>query len=71
MEHGVNSPSPAEMKVLTALMKTGGSDKELARELGISLSTIKVHMSALLRKSGTDKRVKLVLWAIREGLVTL
>ena len=67
----MNSLSPAEMKVLTALMETGGSDKETARELDISHETVKKHMVALLRKSGANNRLKLVLWALREGLVTL
>ena len=71
MEHGVKPLRPAEMKVLTALVRTGGANKELARELGISLSSVKVHMSALRREIGTDNRVKMVLWALREGLVTL
>ena len=59
--------NPSETKVLTALLRTGGSNKELAREIGITVATVKVHLRAMFRATGVNTRVKLVLWAQREG----
>jgi len=38
----------------------GLSDKEIARRLGISLCTVRTHVSHAFRKLGVDNRMKLV-----------
>ena len=49
-----------EEEVLDILI-TGASNKEIARELGITERTIKAHVTSLLQKTGTKDRVLLIL----------
>lgn len=49
-----------EEEVLDILI-TGASNKEIARELGITERTIKAHVASLLQKTGTKDRLLLVL----------
>lgn len=49
-----------EEEVLDILI-TGASNKEIARELGITERTIKAHVASLLHKTGTKDRLLLVL----------
>ncbi|WP_372741075.1 LuxR C-terminal-related transcriptional regulator, partial [Neptunomonas sp.] len=49
-----------EDEVLDILI-TGASNKEIARELGITERTIKAHVASLLHKTGTKDRVLLIL----------
>ena len=49
-----------EEQVLNHLI-TGASNKEIARVLGITERTVKAHVTALLKKSGTKGRLLLVL----------
>ncbi len=48
--------SSRELEVLEALA-TGQSNKEIARNLGISPNTIKTHISHLFEKLSVDRRV--------------
>lgn len=49
-----------EEEVLNNLV-TGASNKEIARILGITERTVKAHVAALLKKTGTKDRLLLVL----------
>ncbi len=49
----------------------GKSNKEIARELAISVSTVKHHVSAILRKFGAKNRTELIKIATHEGLVRI
>lgn len=49
-----------EEEVLDILI-TGASNKEIARELGVTERTIKAHVASLLHKTGTKDRLLLVL----------
>ena len=49
-----------EEEVLDILI-TGASNKEIARELGITERTIKAHVASLLQKTGTKDRLLLIL----------
>jgi DNA-binding NarL/FixJ family response regulator len=61
--------SPAELtarenEVLSCLV-AGMSNKQVARSLGISVRTVAVHVSNLLRKTGSASRTEAALWAVR------
>lgn len=59
--------SAREMEVLKDLSK-GRANKEIARHLGISEATVKVHVKAILRKSSARNRTEAALWATGIGL---
>ncbi|MFF5073803.1 response regulator transcription factor [Micromonospora olivasterospora] len=44
------------------------SNKQAARALGISVRTVTVHVSNLLRKTGSASRTEAALWAVRHRL---
>ena len=45
----------------------GSSNKEIARNLGITEATVKIHMKSLIRKIGVRNRTQAALWAISSG----
>lgn len=45
------------------LLGTGGTNKEIARELGISPATVKNHLDAMFSKMGATNRVQAVMMA--------
>ncbi len=59
--------SDREIEVLKSLSK-GRANKEIARHLGISEATVKVHVKAILRKSRARNRTEAALWATGVGL---
>lgn len=67
---GFNELSPRERDVL-AEMALGLSNAEIARKLFISPHTVKNHITSIYRKMGVDDRTRVVLLAIRSGLVSL
>ncbi|WP_446217816.1 AAA family ATPase [Micromonospora sp. IBHARD004] len=56
-----------EIEVLGCLV-AGMSNKQAARALGISVRTVTVHVSNLLRKTGSASRTEAALWAVRHRL---
>lgn len=50
------------------LLAAGRSNQQVARALGISVRTVTVHVSNLLRKTGAASRTEAALWAVRHGL---
>jgi two-component system response regulator NreC len=61
--------SPRERQVLQ-LVAEGKTTKEIAAILGISVKTTESHRAQVMRKLGIHTAAGLVLYAIREGLVT-
>jgi NarL family two-component system response regulator LiaR len=53
------------------LVARGLPNKLIARELGITESTVKTHVGSMLSKLGLDSRTQLALYAARTGLVAL
>lgn len=56
-----------EREVLSCLA-AGMSNRHIARTLNISIRTVGVHVSNLLRKTGTSSRTEAALWAVQHGL---
>ena len=61
--------TPREREVLTHVM-AGRSNSEIATALFISDKTVSVHISNVLRKTGTTTRVQAAAWATRRRLAT-
>lgn len=61
------SLTPREREVLVLLCR-GLSNKAIARELSISLGTVKVHLAKIFRALEVDNRLQAVLRATATGL---
>jgi DNA-binding NarL/FixJ family response regulator len=61
--------SARQMQVL-ALIAQGKPNKVVARELGLSENTVRVHVSAMFVQLGVNSRTAAVLVAQQIGLVT-
>ncbi|MFZ2523788.1 MAG: response regulator transcription factor [Candidatus Ferrigenium altingense] len=60
--------SPREREIIVMLAH-GASNKEIARVLGLSESTIKIHVQGILRKLNIAKRVQAAVYAVAHGLI--
>jgi two-component system, NarL family, nitrate/nitrite response regulator NarL len=54
--------SVREGEILRCLMD-GASNKIIARQVGVTEATVKVHVKAILRKTGLKNRTQAALWA--------
>jgi DNA-binding NarL/FixJ family response regulator len=59
--------TPRERDVLQ-LIVSGGSNKQVARKLGISEKTVKGHLTKLFQRIGVADRTQAALWAERNGI---
>lgn len=59
--------TPRENEILN-LLAEGQSNKVIARNLGISDGTVKLHVKAILRKLGVHSRVEAAVIAVEQGL---
>lgn len=59
--------TPREMEIL-CLLAEGQSNKVIARNLGISDGTVKLHVKAILRKLNVHSRVEAAVRAVEENL---
>jgi DNA-binding NarL/FixJ family response regulator len=65
------SPEPLsrrETEVLAGIAR-GESNKEIAAQMGVAVSTIKSHVANLLGKLGVESRTQAALCAVRMGLM--
>lgn len=60
--------SPREREIIIMLAR-GDSNKEIARVLNLSESTIKIHVQGILRKLNIAKRVQAAVYAVEHGLI--
>lgn len=61
------SPTPRETQILQCLI-SGSSNKIIARQLGITEATVKVHVKGLLRKIRASNRTQAAIWALNNGI---
>lgn len=62
--------TPRELEILQHIV-AGKSNKEIASELNLSVNTVSVHRANIMDALGIHKTAELVVYAIRNGLVTL
>ncbi|RKZ35529.1 MAG: two-component system response regulator NarL, partial [Gammaproteobacteria bacterium] len=58
---------PGQREILCHLA-AGLSNQVIARRLGISDGTVKLHVKAILRKLGVHSRVEAAVMAVEEGI---
>ena len=58
--------SPRERDILSCLAR-GESNKEIARELDLAESTVKIHVQNIFKKLGVTSRVQVALYAVEQG----
>jgi len=68
-ENPFSKLTPRENEIL-ALLAEGQSNKVIARNLGISDGTVKLHVKSILRKLGVHSRVEAAVMAVEHGLRT-
>jgi len=66
-QNGVADLTPREQQILCHLAE-GQSNKAIARRLGISDGTVKLHVKAILRKLDVHSRVEAAVIAVERGL---
>lgn len=59
--------SPREREIL-ALLARGESNKEMARNLDLAESTVKIHVQNILKKLNVTSRVQAAVFAVEQGL---
>ncbi|MDH5547517.1 MAG: response regulator transcription factor [Gammaproteobacteria bacterium] len=59
--------TPREREILTQIAE-GGSNKVIARNLGITDGTVKLHVKSILRKLNVHSRVEAAVIAVEHGL---
>jgi len=59
--------SPREREILVLLAR-GASNKEMARDLGLAESTVKIHIQNILRKLNLSSRVQAAVYAVESGI---
>jgi DNA-binding NarL/FixJ family response regulator len=59
----------AREREIVQLLSEGGSNKEVAETLGISVRTAETHRASVLRKLGLDSIASLVRYAIRHKII--
>jgi two-component system nitrate/nitrite response regulator NarL len=61
--------SPREREILGHLAR-GASNKEIARDLDVAESTVKIHVQHILRKLELSSRVQAAVWAVEHGIAS-
>ncbi|MEP7200956.1 MAG: kelch repeat-containing protein [Chloroflexota bacterium] len=60
--------SERELEVLK-LVATGATNNQVARELSISVNTVKVHLNNIFTRLGVQSRTEATLYAVRHGWI--
>ncbi|MGZ8580357.1 MAG: response regulator [Actinomycetota bacterium] len=64
----VSTLTPREREVLELLAR-GSAGKEIAREMAISVNTVRTHVQSILTKLQVHSRLEAAAFAVRHGLV--
>ena len=56
---------------MLTLICRGRSARDVARELGLSVFTVRAHRANIMRALGVRRTMSLVTYAVRRGLVDL
>lgn len=67
---GQRTLTSGERRVLS-LLAEGKQNKLIARHLGVSEATVKVHVRRVLRKIGAANRTQAAIWATRSGITPM
>jgi DNA-binding NarL/FixJ family response regulator len=59
--------TPRETHVV-AMIAAGAPNKTIARELGLSMNTVKSHIRTAYRAMGVTSRTQAVIWAVEHGI---
>jgi DNA-binding NarL/FixJ family response regulator len=62
--------TPRELEILQFIVD-GKSNKEIAAQLDLSVNTVAVHRANIMDALGIHKTAELVVYAIRNGLVSI
>jgi NarL family two-component system response regulator LiaR len=62
-----NALSPRELQVLTLICR-GLSNDDIAKELILSINSVKSYIRSAYRKIGVDRRAQAVIWGIEKDL---
>jgi DNA-binding NarL/FixJ family response regulator len=62
-------PTPREAEIIQ-LLAEGKANKVIAADLGISIRTVETHRAKIMQKLGLHSLAELVLYAIRQKIVT-
>ena len=63
-----NRPFTARQREIFNMIVVGRSNKEIARKLGLSVGTVKIHVATLFRKLGVHHRSAVALAGVKLGL---
>lgn len=73
--NGMNAPQAVEKEKLTpreretmVCLARGESNKEIARNLNVAESTVKIHVQNILKKLNLSSRVQIAVYAVERGL---
>lgn len=69
-KNGLDQITERELEVL-GLAARGLSNRDIARELSISVRTVQTHLSNVFSKVGVSSRTEAVMYGLRSGLITL
>lgn len=63
-----STPLTARERDIVQGLVRGESNKEIARELGVAESTVKIHVQNILKKLSLASRVQVAVYAVEHGL---
>jgi DNA-binding CsgD family transcriptional regulator len=69
-KRGVSAPLTSKQLLYLDLLSQGTLDKEIAYEMGVSVSAVRKHQAAVCKKLGVTRRAELAPEAIRRGLIS-